>query len=137
MGILASRANVSWAWFRSSSYGKALRYTPSTAFETFSWPQPTAMQKTIVSQASKALMNRRAAIVAQEEVGLTELYNRVGEGAYADLAKLHRALDEAVAVAYSWPKSVAQSSDEIVRRLGELNIVHATDPGNYNPFDGE
>ena len=43
------------------------------------------------------------------------------DGAYVDLKKLHRGLDEAVAASYGWPKSIAQDDGEIVQRLTELN----------------
>lgn len=114
-----------------------LRYTPSTAFETFPWPHPTAEQRTAVASAVSATLARRDTIVDDEPIGLTELYNRVDEGAYADLAKLHRTLDEAVAAAYGWPKKIAQNDDELVRRLGELNIGYAAAPGSYQPFNDQ
>jgi len=40
MGVLSSRAHGAWAWSRSSSLETRLRYTPSTAFETFPGPTP-------------------------------------------------------------------------------------------------
>jgi len=134
MGVLSSRAHGAWAWSRSSSLETRLRYTPSTAFETFPWPNPTAGQHHAISAAAKALLDRRNAIVNAEPMGLTELYNRVEDGAYADLGKLHRTLDEAVAAAYGWPKKVAQNDDELVRRLGQLNSEYAMKPGSYHPF---
>jgi len=65
---------------------------------------------------------------------LTKLYNRVDDGAYADLVALHRRLDEAVAAAYGWPKSVAQDDTELVRRLLALNADVAAGRGTYAPF---
>jgi hypothetical protein len=111
-----------------------LRYTPSTAFATFPWPDPTPQQRMAVAGAAYALSERRNAIVDIEPLGLTELYNRVDDGAYVDLAKLHKALDEAVAAAYRWPKKVAQNDEELVRRLGELNSVYVQAPSSYHPF---
>jgi hypothetical protein len=50
------------------------------------------------------------------EIGLTVLYNQVDEGAWAEVADLHRRLDEAVARAYGWPVSVAHDPVEAKAR---------------------
>jgi hypothetical protein len=72
----------------------------------------------------------------EREIGLTRLYNEVDDGAYADLAKLHRELDEAVAAAYGWPRAVAHDADETNRRLLELNREIAAGTRPYAPFAG-
>ena len=56
------------------------------------------------------------------------------DGGFADLQALHKRLDEAVAVAYGWPKSVAQDNAELVARLRDLNhqIIDGRVP--YAPF---
>jgi hypothetical protein len=56
------------------------------------------------------------------------------DGAWADLRQLHRELDEAVAAAYGWPRSIAQNADETHRRLLELNRVIAAGTVAYDPF---
>lgn len=134
IGTLSSRAHGAWAWSRSSSLETRLRYTPSTAFETFPWPDPSPEQRETVAAAARAVFARRRSIVQSDPIGLTELYNRVDEGAYADLAKLHKTLDEAVAGAYGWPKNVAQNDLELVARLGELNAEYAQTPNLHHPF---
>ena len=73
-------------------------------------------------------------ICLQRQIGLTKLYNEVDEGAYRDLKELHRRLDEAVAAAYVWPKSVAQDSTDSNRRLLELNQAIAVGDVEYEPF---
>jgi hypothetical protein len=135
MGVLSSRTHGAWAWSRSSTLKGDLRYTPSTAFETFPWPDPvTDEQRERVADASRAVIARRQEICAAEDFGLTKLYNLVDDGAYADLAALHRELDEAVAACYGWPKKVAQDGDEIVRRLLALNREIAAGERPYDPF---
>jgi len=111
-----------------------LRYTPSTAFETFPWPDPDTEQRNAVAAAAQALFARRSSIVDSDPIGLTELYNRVDDGAYTDLAKLHMTLDEAVVAVYGWSKRTAQDDINLVVRLGELNLHYATNPGTYHPF---
>ena len=70
----------------------------------------------------------------RQAVGLTKLYNQVDEGAWKDLRDLHVELDEAVAEAYGWPKSVAQDPEESNRRLLELNRAIAAGEIDYKPF---
>lgn len=135
MGILSSSTHDAWAWSRSSTLKADLRYTPSTVFETFPWPFPvTDLQRERVAETSRKVIARRQKICEENSFGLTTLYNRVDEGAYTDLATLHSQLDEAVAAAYEWPKTVAHDDSEIVQRLLVLNneIVAGVRP--YDPF---
>lgn len=134
MGILTSHLHGAWAWARASTLETRLRYTPSSVFETFPWPDPvTAQRRAAVADAARALLARRLEIWGQEQFGLTQLYNQVDEGGWTDMVALHRALDEAVTVCYKWPKSIAQNSDELVRRLEKLNqAIIAGRP--YTPF---
>ena len=56
------------------------------------------------------------------------------DGAWQDLRELHRELDEAVAAAYGWPRSIAQDAEETNRRLLELNRAIAAGEVEYSPF---
>jgi hypothetical protein len=56
------------------------------------------------------------------------------DGAYADLAALHRQLDDAVMPCYGRPKSVAQDDAELVRRLRSLNQEITERGRSYEPF---
>ncbi|MBX3088734.1 MAG: hypothetical protein KF742_09585, partial [Cryobacterium sp.] len=135
MGILLSRAHDAWAWAQSSTLETRLRYTPSTVFETFPWPAPiTQAHREEIAAASADLYSRRSALCIEHEIGLTRLYNLMDDGAFTDLATLHRRLDESVAAAYGWPKSVAQDAPELVRRLTELNRQISQGDHTYNPF---
>jgi hypothetical protein len=121
MGILCSNAFDAWAWNESATLEERLLFTPSTAFETFPWPSPSPEHREAVADASRALLERRNAISQADMIGLTELYNRVDQGAYTDLVKLHDALNSAVVACYGWPREVAQDRIELLRRLGDLN----------------
>lgn len=82
MGILMSRAHTAWAWARASTLETRIRYTPSSAFETFPWPNPvTKAQRDRVATACRALLARRTEVCKAEQIGLTKLYNGVDEGA--------------------------------------------------------
>lgn len=122
MGVLCSASHHNWAQRESSTMRVDPRYTPTSAFETFPWPHPTTQaQRAAVADAAKAVTDRRSEICAQEQIGLTKLYNQVDEGAWADLRQLHRRLDEAVAAAYGWPAAIAQDASATNERLRDLN----------------
>jgi hypothetical protein len=138
MGVLSSYTHDAWARSRSSTLKGDLRYTPTSAFVPFPWPHPIAEeQKERVAEASRRMIARRQEICAEQQFGLTRLYNLVDEGAYADLKKLHRELDEAVAACYGWPKSVAQDAAEITHRLLVLNREIAAGERPYDPFGAQ
>jgi hypothetical protein len=134
MGLLLSRAHDAWAQAMSSTLETRLRYTNAAVFETFPFPAPSAPQREKIAAASAALYDRRSALCVEHNMGLTKLYNLMDEGGFQDLKKLHKELDEEVAEAYGWPKSVAQDNAELVRRLRDLNrdIVEGKRP--YAPF---
>jgi len=136
MGVLQSRAHVAWAWFQSSTLKGDLRYTPSSVFMTFAWPdRATEAQRDTVADVCRRLLAHRAELCERDQIGLTKLYNAMDDGAYTELAALHRELDVAVADCYGWPSSVAQDDDEIVRRLTELNREISEGEREYRPFD--
>ena len=134
-GVLSSDLHSRWAEARSSTLENRIRYTPSSAFETFPWPHPiTNSGREEIAALACRIIERRQEICVERQIGLTTLYNEVDEGAYADLADLHRQLDEAVAEAYGWPRSVAHDADETNRRLLELNREIAAGKRSYDPF---
>lgn len=135
MGVLLSGIHETWAWHQASTLKGDLRYTPTSVFMTFPFPDPvTPEQREKVAELSRAVVRRRQEICLRENFGLTKLYNLVDDGAYADLKKLHRQLDEAVAECYGWPKSAALDSVEIVRRLTQLNQDISEGKRSYAPF---
>ena len=132
MGVVNSMIHHEWARAQSSTLRVDIRYTPTTAFGTFPWPQPTPEQRDEIAELSRALVARRQEICLQ--IGLTKLYNEVDEGAYRDLRDLHGRLDEAVAAGYGWPKSAAHDAEDSNRRLLELNQAIAAGKIAYEPF---
>lgn len=135
MGILLSRAHDAWAWAQSSTLETRLRYTPTSVFETFPWPDSVdAAARERVADAASALYARRSELCIEHDLGLTRLYNLMNDGAFTDLSALHKQLDTAVAAAYGWPASVAQDGPELVARLTELNRQIAQGEREYSPF---
>ena len=133
-GVLTSRIHTEWARVQSSTLEDRIRYTPSSAFETFPWPEPDDVGRTTIAEVASGIVARRHEICMQEGIGLTALYNAVDDGAWVDLAVRHRRLDEAVAVAYDWPREIAQDADQTNRRLLDLNREIAAGARPYNPF---
>jgi hypothetical protein len=130
-GVLSSAVHLGWARRQSSTLEDRIRYTPTSAFETFPWPTGVLEE---VAEIGRRLYARRTQICVERDIGLTRLYNQVDDGAWADLRDLHRELDEAVAVAYGWPRSVAHDPAEANRRLLELNRAIAAGEISYDPF---
>ncbi|MGB0889135.1 MAG: type IIL restriction-modification enzyme MmeI, partial [Solirubrobacterales bacterium] len=134
MGILTSRIHTEWARNQSSTLESRIRYTPSTAFMTFPWPNTTDSQRATIAEITKCLYDLRHSISIDRQVGLTTLYNQLEEGAFEDLRTLHDKLDAAVVEAYGWPKTTVRDSDETNRRLLELNRAIVAGEVAYAPF---
>ena len=98
------------------------------------WPQPSGARREAIADVSRRLLARRSELCLEQQIGLTKLYNQVDDGAWTDLKALHRELDETVAEAYGWPRSIAQDADETNRRLLELNRAIAAGEVAYDPF---
>jgi N-6 DNA Methylase len=133
IGILISSTHGAWARSESSTLRIDLRYTPTSCFETFPWPQPNDDLRGEIGAIAKQLIEQRQAICVEGEIGLTTLYNQVDDGAWSEIADLHRRLDEAVARAYGWKPAIAHDPLEIKARLAELHAsISAGAP--YDPF---
>lgn len=136
MGLLTSSIHTEWARARSSTLEDRIRYTPSSAFETFPWPDADDDIRQLVGDAGAAVLERRSEICRQEEIGLTELYNQRDEGAWEDLTALHESLDRAVRSAYDWTDLPLADTASINQRLFELNAAITAGEVEYEPrFD--
>jgi hypothetical protein len=134
MGVLSSAAHAAWIVARMSTLRTDPRYTPSTIFTSFPWPDRTDEGVAAVSAASTALIEHRDGLCLERQIGLTSLYNELDDGAHKELRDLHRDLDRAVADAYGWSRHVAADEDEIVRLLLERNLAISRKEIPYTPF---
>jgi hypothetical protein len=100
---------------------------------TFPWPESNGRD---VAEIAIELISLRSQISLKQNIGLTRLYNEIDDGAWKRLRELHDGLDEAVALAYGWPASVAHDPDETNRRLLELNRAIGAGDVPYQPFEG-
>lgn len=104
-GLLQTSLHHAWARKMCSTMRSDLRYTPSSAFDTF--PRPEASKLGPVRTVAEELHGLRAQVMKREGMGLTALYNHLHNpesslpGA-AELRRLHEELDKAAAAAYGW-----------------------------------
>lgn len=162
-GILHSRFHELWALRLGTSLEDRPRYTPSTTFETFPFPEgltPNIPAKDYaadprakaIAAAAKRLNELRENWLNPEEwvrrepevvPGFPDRLIPRGPKAEAELKKrtltnlyntkpqwlvdAHRALDDAVADAYGWPRDL--TDDEILARLLALNLERAAKQG--------
>jgi hypothetical protein len=134
MGVLTSRVHTDWAAAKSSTLGDTIRYTPSSAFETFPWPQASPEQRDAIEAACRAVFDARAGLCREHGIGLTTLYNRVDDGAFVDLRDQHQALDLAVIAAYDWSSALLTDVRGRNQALYELNRAILTGERAYDPF---
>jgi hypothetical protein len=134
MGVLTSRVHTDWAAKKSSTFEDRIRYTPSSAFETFPWPQASEHERDTISRIAQDLIALRRTLCADHGIGLTTLYNRLDEGAYDDLRSLHRELDLAVIATFGWEAAVLEDMRERNLRLYDLNARIVSGDLPYTPF---
>ena len=104
---LQSRPHETWTRFFASSMKDDLRYTPSDCFETFPFPTDWHTRQDLEAPG-KAYYDYRAALMIDNNEGLTKTYNRFHDPnedspVIAKLRDLHAAMDRAVLNAYGWP----------------------------------
>ena len=119
-GVLSSHIHQTWALALGTQLREAasgIRYTPTTCFQAFPFPEPTDAQRAAIAAAASALNELREIWRKGEPTRtLTGLYNR--RPAWLDNA--HNALDAAVAAAYGWPGGLDDA--DILERLLALNL---------------
>ena len=103
---LESRAHETWARFFGSSMKDDLRYTASDCFETFPFPEHWENRPDLES-AGKVYYEHRAALMVENDEGMTKTYNRFHDiyehdSRIVELRELHAAMDRAVLDAYGW-----------------------------------
>lgn len=118
LGVLTSFPHRLWVNATKSTLKGDIRYTPTTCFETFPFPQQvTAEQAEAIRQQMIELDEYRNAWMVEQQKGITEMYNRYFDEPASKLRKLHDALDALVLKAYGWsPK------DDVLANLLDLNL---------------
>ncbi len=132
-GVLSSSVHRLWAARRGSTLKGDPRYTNTTVFDTFPWPDPDGEQRQRIAAAARRVVSERTH-ACDGRRGLTDVYNLLDDGGFRDLAVAHRELDAAVAAAYGWPPHVADDPYEVIPRLMALNADIAAGRRPYAPF---
>ena len=118
LGLITSSAHRIWINAQKSTLEDRTRYTPTTCFETFPFPQivsPELVQQ--IRQAMTTLNDYRNDQMVERNWGITDLYNAYFHEPASQLAKQHQALDALVLKAYGW-----KASEDILSNLLDLNL---------------
>lgn len=132
-GVCSSRVHEVWARTLSSTLEDRLRYTPSTAFVTFPFPEPSESQRDAIAIQSREIVELRTAACETAQKGLTKVYNTMDEGGFTHLRAAHDRLDAAVLKAYGFPSEFLTDHDALIAALYDLNIECASN-SSYDPF---
>ena len=127
-GVLHSHVHELWALAMGTQLETRPRYTPTTTFETFPFPQPTDEQRDVIATAARRLNDLREGWLnptgaEPEELDtrtLTNLYNQMPGW----LRDAHAALDAAVLAAYGWAGDM-KDADLLSELLG-LNLARTS-----------
>ena len=129
-GVLHSRFHEVWARAMGTQLREVesgFRYTPTTCFETFPFPEPTEEQREAVAGAARKLDELRQGWLNPTGVTAADLKKRTLTNFYNAyptwLQNLHEQLDHAIAAAYGWPHDL--SGPEMLERLLMLNQQRA------------
>jgi type II restriction/modification system DNA methylase subunit YeeA len=142
LGVLNSLSHEVWSRAQGTQVREVesgFRYTPNSCFQNFPFPWAPGTEPTesndpkvkAIADAARELVRLRDNWLSPPNVDpkelknrtLTNLYNARAKGEMTWLDNAHRALDEAVFVAYGWPPNVTR--DEILARLLALNHERA------------
>ena len=132
-GVLHSRFHELWARGMGTQLREVesgFRYTPTTCFETFPFPEPDEVQRAAIAAAAARLNQLREGWLNPPNATASELKKRTLTNLYNQrptwLANDHAALDAAVAAAYGWSDGL--SDVDILERLLALNLQRAAEP---------
>ncbi|AVQ72061.1 SAM-dependent methyltransferase [Microcystis sp. MC19] len=118
LGILNSKIHRLWVKAQSSTLKGDTRYTNTTCFETFPFPQ-TPSQELVkkIRQTAGELHEYRSQQMEKKQWGITKLYNQFFNEPSSQLYQLHQKLDKLVMEAYHF-----QADDDILEKLLTLNL---------------
>ncbi len=141
LGVLSSRAHVTWALAAGGTLEDRPRYQNGPCFDPFPFPDASAPQRAAIRKLAEDLdAHRKRQQAAHPELTITGMYNvlaklREGEalsdkekaiheaGLVSVLRQIHDDLDAAVFAAYGWPADLGD--EEILDRLVALNHERA------------
>ncbi len=126
-GVLQSRVHEVWARATGTQLREVesgFRYTPTTCFETFPFPDPTPEQRERVGEAARRLVELRDGWLNPPGLDPADLAKRTLTNLYNQrptwLANAHADLDAAVSAAYGWPTHLGDTV--VLNSLLDLNL---------------
>ncbi|MEG3529136.1 DNA methyltransferase [Bacillus paranthracis] len=116
-GILQSFYHWSWFKAKGSTLTERYRYTTTSIFNTFPWPQePSEAEIKKVATAAKNLRDYRWKMMKEHDLTLRDIYRSLELPGKNELRNLHLKLDEVVRQVYKF-----DNGDPLVNLL-ELNL---------------
>lgn len=132
LGLLTSQSHRLWIKAQSSTLEDRTRYTPSTCFQTFPFPQtPTPAIVQQIRDKALELHQYRSEQMEQKQWGITKLYNAYFHEPVSQLYKLHKQLDALVLQAYGF-----SPTDDLLEKLLALNLAIAAKEQRGEPVIG-
>ena len=128
-GIINSLLHIRWYQEKCSTMKGDPRYTKSTIWDTFPWPQnPTENNIKEVAKVAQELYIKRIQVLKEYNLTLRELYRTIEEPGKNPISKLHQKLDETVMKVYGFDPKV-----DILTQLLKLNQQVAERENNKEP----
>jgi type II restriction/modification system DNA methylase subunit YeeA len=121
LGILNSKLHLDWVLAQSSTLKSDTRYTNTTCFMTFPFPDNVEeYKKEQVRSVMKELESFRTKEAISRKCTITTFYNNFFNETSSNLFILHKRLDKAVCDCYGWKYSDSKSyNDEIFKLNAE------------------
>ncbi len=102
-GVLNSQIHMDWVISQSSTLKSDIRYTNTTCFETFPFPN---YAKESLKESVRSIMSELESFRKKEcmerDITITDFYNNFIHEPASKLYKLHQALDKSVIKCYGW-----------------------------------
>lgn len=130
-GVLQSSIHQLWALGLGTQLETRPRYTPTTTFETFPFPDSDAEAKEHIARAAKSLDERRNGWLNPPGLSEAELQKRTLTNLYNQrpswLEQAHERLDRLVYAGYGWEYPL--DPEDVLMRLVALNLSRAAESG--------
>ncbi len=132
-GVIASKVHEVWARATGSTFKGDMRYTPTSCFATFPWPEINADHHATIGASTRAVVGLRESACRSRGIGPRALYNAMDHGAFSELREAHDELDRAVIAAYGLPTALLDDEPALLDALFDLNEEASKNP-SYGPF---
>ena len=131
-GVIQSDAHWQWWKAKCSTFEARLRYTTTSVWDTFPWPQRLSKkQQETVAQSAKNLRDARTQAMQDHRMSLRDLYRLLEKPGKNPIKDLHASLDKAVLAAYGF-----DAKQDLLAQLLALNREVAEKEGRSKKVRG-